>query len=235
MPRTLKRGGDTPHILGSVQRDYKRLYYSEPSAALKVPITLQAGYDLLESGTALAKNISAGSAGGKDQIVPYNPTVFDGTENSPGRAYLVADNAGSAYTVNVTIEDSYKFKVGDDLIINDNNTAAENLGVITAIDRTTYRNYAVITHTTVAGATPFTTARFGHVLVEAGTGNNYSDCVGILEKSVNTGVGENAKGAVATLILGNCVLYEGLLTNFDAAAKTDLSTATSFGQFVYIR
>jgi hypothetical protein len=55
-----------------------------------------------------------------------------------------------------------------------------------------------------------------------------------LEKSVDTGTGENAKGAVATLILGNCVLYEGLLTNVDAAFRTDVSAA-QFGQYMYIR
>ncbi len=236
MNQLLQRGGDTPHVLHGVQKDYKRLYYSEPGAALKVPITLQAGYGILEAGMALAKNLSNLTTGGKDKLVPYNPTTFAGTEDHPGRAFLVADTDGSAYTARVTIADSYKFSVGDDLIINDNTTTKENLGAITGIDRTTYANFAVITHTTVAGATAFTTARFAHVLVEAGVaGNNYSDCVGILEKTVHTGIGENAKGAVATLILGNCVLYEGLLLNFDAAAKTDLSTATSFGQFVYIR
>jgi len=233
--QTLQRGGDIPHIIGSVQKDYKRLYFSDPTAALKVPITLQAGYGILEQGTALSKNISAGTAGGKDKLLPYNPTIFDGTENSPGRAYLVGGGTNATYTVHVTIDDSYKFNVGDDIFINDNTTAAENLGAITGIDRTTYANFAVITFTTVIGGTTFTLARFAYVAVEAGAANNYADCVGILEKTVQTGVGENAKGAVATIILGNCVLYEGLLTNFDAAAKADLSTATSFGQFVYIR
>ena len=94
---------------------------------------------------------------------------------------------------------------------------------------------AKITFTAAIGGTAFTTARFAHILVEAGTsGNNYSDCVGILMKSVDTGTGVNAKGANAELILGNCVLYEGMLTNMDSAAKTDL-TAVSFGEFLYIK
>ena len=234
--QTLARGGDAPHIIGSVQKDYKRLYYSEPGAALKVPVTLQSGYGLLDAGTALAKNVSAGSAGGKDQLLPYIPTLFDGTEFAPGRVYIVGGGVDATYTVNVTINDSYKFKVGDDLFINDNTTTVQLLGAITAIDRTTYRNYAVITFTTVIGGVAFTTALFAYVGVEAAAGNtnNYSDCVGILEKTVDTGTGENAAGAVATLILGNCVLYKGLLTNFDAAAMVDVS-ATDFGQFVYIK
>jgi len=224
---------DIPHVLYGAQQDYKRLYYSEELAALKVPVTLQAGYGVLRMGIALSKNLSA--AGNIGKCLPYNPTSFTGVEDHPGRAYLVADNAGSAYTVNVSMEDSYKFAVGDDLIINDDTTTAENLGAITEIDRTTYATYAVITHTTVAGATPFTTARFAYVCVEAGTNTNlYSDGVGILEKSVDTCVGQYAKGALATLILGNCVLNTGMLTNVDSAFKTDVSAST-FGNYTYIR
>ncbi len=227
------RGGDIPHVSIGVQKDYKPLFYSEQLAALKVPVTLQAGYGLVEQGQTLSMNKSA--AGNAGKLLPYNPTTFP-ADVDPGRAMLVTDSGTADNFVYVTIEDSYKFAVGDDLIINDDTTAAENLGVITAIDRTTQPHRAKITATSNIGGTAFTTARYAHVLVEAGvSANNYSDCVGILEKSVNTGAGINAKGAVATLILGNCVLYEGLLTNFDAAAKVDLSTATSFGQYVYIR
>ena len=233
MPTFGNQSLDIPQIQRGVQKDYKRLYYSNPPAALKVPITIQAGYGLLEQGTALSLNLSA--AGNAGLLLPYNPTTFTGAENHPGRAYLVADGAASGNDVYVTQDDSYKFQIGDDLIINDDTTSAENLGAITAIDRDTDQSRAKITFTTAIGGTAFTTARKANVFVEAGTsGNNYSDCVGILEKSVHTGTGVRAAGAVATLILGNCVLYDGLLTNFDAAAKTDVSAST-FGQFVYIK
>jgi len=227
---------DTPFDIPAVdygnQWDYKKLYYSDHMAALRVPVTLQKGYDLVRAGTTLAKNISAG--GGLNLLVPYNPTIFP-VSIDIGRAYLITDSGALATTLYVTLEDSYKFMVGDDIIINDNSTAAENLGAITAIDRTTDSFRAAITVTTAVGATSFTTARRAHISVEAGnSSNNYSDCVGILEKTVNTGTGEKSKGAVSTLILGNCVLYEGLLTNLDAAAIVDLGAST-FGQYVYIR
>ncbi|KKK57292.1 hypothetical protein LCGC14_3055940, partial [marine sediment metagenome] len=125
----MKTRSDTPHVLYGAQQDYKKLYYSEELAALKVPVSIQAGYGVLEMGMALAKNLSA--AGNVGKLVPYNPTTFTGTEDHPGRAYLVADTDGSGYTANVTIEDSYKFKVGDDLIINDDTTTKETLGAIT--------------------------------------------------------------------------------------------------------
>lgn len=228
---------DIPSILRGTQDDYRHLYYSDPMAALRVPVTLQAGYGVIKLGTALALNKSALTTGNRDKLVPYNPTSFSasGSENHPGRAYLVANSGTTDKFVYVSLNDSYKFSVGDDIVINDNTTSAENLGAITAIDRTTYSHMAKITFTAAIGGTAFTTARYAYVCVEAGdSSNNYSDCVGILEKSVDCGTGVNAKGAVATLILGNCVLYEGMLTNVDAAAKTDIS-ASSFGQYMYIR
>ena len=227
-----RRGGDIPHVTIGVQKDYKPLFYSEQLAALKVPVTLQAGYGLIEQGQTLAMNVSA--AGNMGKLVPYNPTTFPADVDS-GRAMLVADSGTTDKFVYVTLDDSYKFAVGDDVIINDNTTAAENLGAITAIDRTSQPHRAKISFTANIGGTAFFAAYYAYICVEAGTGNNYSDCVGILEKSVDTGLGQYAAGAVATLILGNCVLYEGMLTNFDDAAKTDLATATSFGQYVYIR
>jgi len=221
---------DYPQVVRGVQTDYKRLYYSDPVAALKVPITLQGGYGWLEQGTVISKNLSA--AGGAGLYLPYNPTSFTGVENHPGRAYLVANSGTTDKYVYVSMADSYKFAVGDDVILNDNVTAAENKGVITAIDRTTYPHMAMITFTAAIGGTAFTTARFAHLFVEAGTsGNNYSDAVGILEKTVHCGIGANAKGAHATLIVGNALLYEGMLTNLDSASKTDLS-ASSFGQYL---
>lgn len=222
-------GFDIPGILYGEQEDYKKLYYSEALAALKVPITLAPGYGILKSGTVLSKNTSASSAR-TGMFFPYDPTAtVTGAEVAPGRAYLTSQNA-STTTVNVTIEDSYKFVVGDDIIVcdSDGEGTSDNGGAITAIDRTTYANYAVITFTTTTDDT-FTLAKFAFAAVEG-----CFAAVGILEKSVDTGLGVNAKGAVATLILGNCVLYNGMLLNLDSNAKTDLS-ATAFGQYVYIR
>jgi hypothetical protein len=114
-------------------------------------------------------------------------------------------------------------------------TAAENLGKITAIDRTTYPHMAVMTTTVAIGGTAFTVARKAHVKVEAGdSSNNYSDAVGILAVSVDTGTGVNAQGAVAPIILSNAQLYEGMLTNLDAAAKVDIGGA-SFGRFYILK
>lgn len=225
--------GDTPHLVYGVQKDYKNIYFSRPEIALVVDVTLQAGYGLIEAGTVLAKNLSA--AGNVGKYVPYSPTTFTGLEVDPARAYLVAAGANATALLYVTMNDSYKFMVGDDVIIDDNVTAAENLGKITAIDRTTYPHMAVMTSTANIGGTAFTVARKAHVKVEAGDNTNaYSDAVAILAKSVDTGTGVNAQGAVAPVILSNAVLYAGMLVNLDAAAKVDIGGA-AFGQYYVLK
>jgi len=220
-------GRDITSVVIGAQEDYKKLFYSEPKAALVVPVTLGPGYGQVKMGTALARNDSA--AGNDGKLMPYDPSTITGAEAYTPRAYLVQSSGATASTLYVTLNDSYKFIVGDDVYINDNTTTAENLGAITAIDRTTYTHMAAITVTTATGNTSFTTARFAYIALEG-----YDTCVGILQKSVDTGTGVNAKGAVAPMILGNCVLYTGCLTNLDAAAKTDISAST-FGIYTYIK
>lgn len=224
--------GDTPHLVYGVQKDYKNIYFSRPEIALVVDVTLQAGYGLLEAGTVLSKNVSA--AGNVGKYLPYNPTLWTGAENHPGRLFLVSSSGTTASILYVTMDDSYKLMVGDDLCIGDNVTADENLGKITAIDRTTYPHMAAVTVTTATGGTSFTTARKAYVCVEAGTTNGYSVAVAILAKTVDTGTGVNSQGAVAPIILSNAVLYEGMLTNLDSAAKTALGV-TSFGQYAVLK
>ena len=216
-------GRDTPSIIYGGQEDYRRLYYSDPMAARKVQGSIMAGYGVLKMGTAMAKNGSAAGSVGK--LIPYDPSAVTGAEVAPARAYLVASTGGATDTLYVTLAESYKFAVGDDVYINDSVTTLEQLGAITEIDRTTYTHMAVITVTTDTGGTSFTTARFAYLAVQGG-----DTCVGILEKSVDTGEGADAQGADMTLIRGNATLYAGMLTNFDAAAITDLS-ATSWGQY----
>lgn len=217
---------DIPQVNHGLQTDYKRLYYSDPMAALKVPVTIMPGYGKLEQGTALALNGSA--AGQKGQVFPYDPdSAPTGKLVRPAAAWLVNDS-GTVTTIYTTLEDSYKFKVGDDLVVLDDDSNPDTLNAVVSIDRTTYTNRAAIVVTSAPGE-DFTVVDFAYLVVEG-----YDTCVGILEKTVDTGVGVLAKGALATMILGNCVLYKGMLTNFDAAAIADLS-AGSFGQYVYIR
>jgi len=217
--------GDIPSIIYGVQEDYKKLYYSDPDAARKVPITIGPGYGVLKMGTLLSVNTGAASPN-KGQFFPFDPAAITGAENAPGRSYVVATVANGTAIAYVTLPDSYRFVVNDDIIICDNDLEAnmDNGSVIISIDRTTYTHMAVITFTTAVGD-DFTAAKFAYVTLE---GNFVA--VGVLEKSVDTGTGVNSQGAHATLILGNAVLYQGMLLNLDSGGRTDLKSV-AFGQF----
>ena len=218
--------GDSPNMVyGPLQKDYRRLFYSDEGVCLMVPITLAEGYGVLKAGTALAKNTSALLTGNKNKYFPYSPAAITGTEEAPGRAYLVQPTVNGSPLLYVTMEDSYKLKVGDDICVIDDTTSGENLGPITAIDRTSYTHMAKITATANAGATPFTVARFAFVAAEG-----YDACVGILGKSVDCGTGDKSAGANASLLISNFIVYTAGLTNVDAAAIADLSL-TTHGQF----
>jgi hypothetical protein len=213
----MKRGIQSP--------DYRVLYYSNPEAALKVPVTLSGGFGVVPAGTILAMNTST-SVVRHGFFVPYDPTAITGNEFAPGRAYLISNTASGEANLYTSVDDSYKFEVGDDVVVIDDTTAAQNLGAITAISRSS--NRATITVTTAPTAA-FTTARFAYLATKG-----YRTPIGILEKAVDTGTGSNAWRANTTMILGNCVLYQATLENMDSAAKSALSI-TVLGQYAYIK
>lgn len=220
---------DIPSVINGVEAGYKEIFaYDSGKAGLYIPnITLMAGYGVLEAGQAIALNGSA--AGGYGKCFPYDPeSTADGATKAPARIRLVQNGAAST-SVYVSLSESYKVAVGDDLYAIDADTTAADLGAITAIDRTTYE-YAGMALITVTNSlsTDFTVAGFAYVVVEG-----YDVCKGILTKTVDTGTGSTAKGAVAPMLLKNAVLYTGMLVNVDSAARTDLGAST-FGQYTYL-
>jgi hypothetical protein len=232
---------DIASIIRGGQTDYKKLFYSEPDRALTKEVTMQAGYGLIPAGTVLAKNLSA--AGNKQKYVPLMPGIAAALPDAADPNHQLAcafalDTTVTAEVIFVTMEDSYKFVVGDDIVILSDTTygaSSENLGAIISIDRTTYLHKALITYTaTISGS--FTAAQMACIHVEAGavTTNSYSVAVGVLMHSVNTGVGEKAQGAVAPMILSNAMLYNALLVNMIAQARTDLGASVD-GQFLIMK
>jgi len=217
---------DTPNITRGVQTDYKRMFKSDPNIALSRPGTLQAGYGKVDLGTAIAENSSA--AGNDGKWIPYDPASVTGAEIGTGRAYLVAEGTNATKLIYVTMDDSYKFIVGDDVYINDDTTTLEQLGAITAIDRTTYTHMALITVTTDIGGTAFTVARFAYICCEGA-----NTAVGILEQTRQTGTGSTAAGAQGAIVKKNAQLYNGMLTNVDSAARTDISASVD-GQYLQL-
>jgi len=224
--------GDTPHVYDGLATDYRRLLYNEFDYVLSLPIRVSAGYGTLKQGSAIAKNLSAG--GNSGEYVPYNPTTVDDGGWQPGRSFLVNSIASGESTFQVTLDDSYKFAVGDDVVINSTYLSAVNCGAISAIDRTTYTNKAEITFTdALTNGAPVGDAACA--AVEAGDNtNSYSDCVGVLLRACETGTGEFAKGGNGVIGISNMVMYAGMTWNLDSAAKTDIS-ATTFGQYTVVK
>ncbi|RPI52491.1 MAG: hypothetical protein EHM49_05490, partial [Deltaproteobacteria bacterium] len=174
-------GGSIPQQnWGPEQPGYKRLYYSIREIALLLDKTIQAGYGVLRAGTILAENVSA--AGNKGKLVPYAMTAFD--QLDVGRAFAVANVGDGATTINVLMDDSYKFTVGDDLIIaQSDGPAYHDGGAIVTIDRTTYPHYAVITFTTLTTSTgKWTVANGVGCYVAAGASGKLSTAKYILDK-----------------------------------------------------
>ncbi len=166
--------------------------------------------------------------------VPYPVAAFDA--NDVGRVRILADVGAADVVVNVTMEDSYKLNVGDDLILADT-TGAYNCGVISGIDRTTYPHYAIITFTDVTGVI-VAVAAGGCGYVESGLmapiADPFASAKYILDKDVDTGVGEIAQGAITPVLISNAILYANSLVNCDAAAKTALGMIED-GQHVILK
>jgi len=220
---------DTPSIIRGNQTDFKSLYYSNPEMALKIPISISRGFGVLKAGTVIARNTSTLGNGGKH--IPYDPhATMTAAAIAPGRAYLVTDCAGST-AGEILLEDSYKFIVGDELFHQDSGTSLATAGVVSAIDITTYLNKAVVTTNGTWSTSVDAGVAFGNCYAKGG-----DVAVGILEYSVDTGIGENAQGATGVLIVSNAILYAGMLLNLDSNAKTDLGIATInvVGQYIIL-
>jgi hypothetical protein len=223
----LKRFPDTPAP--------RALYKSSPEQALILDKTLGPGYGPLKGGTIMARNISA--AGNVGQLVPY---VID-TPATPqvGVARVVAAIANAAVVCFVTMEDSYRFVVGDDLVLGRNNAGAwavHNAGAIAAIDRTTYPHMAEITFTAACPDANFTIANVTGVWVESGANAKLSNPLYILDQDVHTGAGEGAEGAWGSLLVSNAVLNLPCLQaeNWDVAAGVALGGVVD-GMFYILR
>ncbi len=117
-------------------------------------------------------------------------------------------------------------------------TSAEDLGAITAIDRT-YANstQAAITVTTgvVTGAN-FAPGRNGNIYVK-GYGEDsspFTKAQYIIDKDIDTGTGEYSKGALTSVVISNAILYTASLVGMDSAAITDMGSLSD-GRFTILK
>lgn len=228
-------GGSIPQIVTNGEgAGIKRLFYSQRDKALILNKTFAPGYGVLKAGTVCCVNTSA--AGNKGMVTPFVPAYGSqvaalNTDAAIGLAAMVANSStGHVY---VSIEDSYKFVVGDQLYFE--NTTGDGLvdcGAITAIDRTTNPIYADIA-TGAFTATNGTVAKHAYVYVVSGS-TPFSIAKYILDKDIDTGTGEDAVGALGSVVISNAILYTGSLINATAAALTSMGGSTD-GQFTILK
>jgi len=221
--------GNTPYIYRGAQEDQNRLFYSDQNKAVLLPISIPAGCGLIKAGAVMAKISESTNRLG--YYTPYTgETPSAGLTTLWGAAYVTANGADST-SVSVLMEDSYKFAIGDHLAAVDSDGSPEDLGAITAIDRTTYTHIAVITVSSNLSSS-ITIAAGGCVFIQTKTTSPYTYAKGILLASVDTGTGTNAKGGDGVLVAGNATLYKDMLWNYDSEALTDLSYAREEGKYL---
>jgi hypothetical protein len=232
MPR-----GDTPYVLKGAQEDLKRLFYSDPNRALAHVITIPPGYGVIKAGTVMGEITESTSR--INQYIPYVPADTTGDitaalsdDEARGFAYMVADQAGTSKDIYVSMDDSYKFAVGDHVATIDSDGTDDDGGAITAIDRTSYSHMAVITVTNTIGEV--TVAKGACVWIQTNTAAPYAKAVGILKGSVDTGVGEHAKGGQGVLVIRNAMLYKDSLYCYNDDALADMSWGAEEGIYLVI-
>ena len=227
--------GDKPYIARGAQIDPKRVFFfGDPTRSLSMDIDIAPGYGYLPPGTVLAEITSEATR--KKIWIPYakeNPAAD--VVNFFG-AFLLANGSAADTDLEVTLEDSYKFRVGDHVAVADNDTngaSAVDCGAISAIDRTTYPNKAILTIPETV-TTAITTAANGAVYIQTSAAAPFTKAAGFLFGGVDTGTGENSIGAQGVVLLSHAMLYKGTLTNYDSEAMADLG-ASENGQYVILK
>lgn len=237
--------GAVPQVshTGSTRYTEKKLFYSQRDIALILPKTIRGGYGILEAGQVLAKIQNTADPNGdvaQGILVPYVEvasalTSLDHADN-PGVCPVFSASGTSVYC---DLERSWAFKVGDEIIIEDNDSSPESL-TITAIDRTTYDYQAVLTVDSISGT--FTAAALAYIFPRqsestdssgeaAGVAQNHAEY--ILEQTVDTGF-EDQGGALASVVISNAILYQDSLVNCDSVAVTDLGLVSD-GNFYILK
>ena len=141
-------GGSIPqHNRSPEGPGIRPLFHSQRDIALILDKTVKPGYGVIKAGTVMAVCSATGN------LVPY-PETLAGANNTNAKAYLTANPGSSAVVCNVGIEDSYKFQVGDSLIMDGSGAGvAEIQSAAAATPWATSSVYTLTWGTTVLAAT----------------------------------------------------------------------------------
>ena len=233
MPLTNPTYGDKPQINRGFEGEGKRLFYSERAISLLMNKTVQEGYGLLDMGTAMAAPTVSG------ELVPYPPVAFSGEDFSDPKfsAYipLILDGTVDAWFY-CSNADAAKVRVGQAMGLAFYNTGYTyvDLGDVVSITLNSGVNGRAKIVVTNAPTTNATVARQAAAYVKTDSSSPYAKCSCIADKGVDTGIGQNAKGGLTSVVISNAILYRYMCQNLDSDAITDLSASTD-GQFLILK
>jgi hypothetical protein len=215
--------GDTAYLQRGGQLDPKRVFESDLNHALQRSISIVPGYGILPPGCIMGQITESTSR--KGMFVPYAIQTAALVSNNFYGAVLLTEGAADVLCY-MTMDDSYKFVVGDHLGAVDSDATAVDLGAVASIDRTTYATQAVVSVSNNV-TTAMNIAKWAFVFIQTLAASPHTNAIGLLAGSYDTGTGENAKGAEGSLVLSNAMVKYGLIPNYDAGALTDLSGVLS--------
>lgn len=227
-------GGNIPQLNRNPEGEgIKRLFFSERDVALIFDKTVQGGFGYLQAGTVMAINKST-TGNGVGKLVPYVPVVEGitfGEDSALGASILLQD--ATATTLKISINDSYRFNVGDIVCAENSSEEGPVVATISDIDRTTDARWATLTVSSFSHEN-FTTAKSAYIYTKAAAATPYMTAAYVLDKAIDTGEGIEANGALTSIVVSNAILYTNSLINMTATAKTDLSVVTD-GQFTILK
>jgi hypothetical protein len=212
-----------PYLFNSGQVLIEDVWDSPQEDAQLFSYMLGKGYGTLPPGLVMAKNCSA--AGGAGEYIPYVPALYDNLATNPymkiGRSFLTADVADGDLVCYIPLADSYRFQVGDELILaDDGSTTAENVGAISAIDITTSAVVAKLTFPyPVTAAGGFTLANSGCCYINGNASGILASNLATAVKQVDTLTLTGTSGTASITVAGN-------LTK-TATFNSDLTTTAS--------
>jgi len=208
-------GGYAPqqNLSGYTRMEEKKLFHSRRDVALLLDKTVRGGYDGLEMGTVMAVDQNSGL------LTPYVPDTIS-TEDV-GRVFLLNDIATAA-TFDVILAASYKFEVGDVIVLTDTGGSYEE-ATISDIDRVTYQHKAVITlSAAIAGSFSVANNANAYLKAEDASSGKRSVAKYVMDQNVYTGVDNPDPGALTSVVLSNAVIYQSGCVGMDATAMSDL-------------
>jgi hypothetical protein len=191
------------------------LFHSRAEIALIKDKSAHAGFGYLKRGRVMATTVA-------DELVVPVP-VDSGSVDAidAARSRLVVDAGDTDTTVTVSEADAAKFRVGDEVVLNNLTPVYQDLGAITKIAAPA-NGQVVITVTNAVSGALMTVASRSALSHKTAAASPFYAASCVLDKDINTGTAGTDNAVPVSVVFGNCILYTAFLTGMSAKSLTDL-------------